>query len=143
MLFRSLTDTLGLDKFCRDFDLYFSKLYDGVRHDSGDPFGWGMRMLNHYEVMKIDPKTKSFVWSDGLDFEKAKQLNDVFKSRAKCSFGIGTNLTNDMPGVTPLNIVMKIVTSNGKPVAKISDSPGKGMCEDEAFLTYLKKVISE
>jgi nicotinate phosphoribosyltransferase len=147
----ALTDTLGVDKFLRDFDLYFSKLYDGVRHDSGDPFEWGYKMIEHYKAMKIDPKTKSFVWSDGLDFPRAAQLYDAFKNLAKCSFGIGTNLTNDFPEdvfpnkekIHPLNIVMKIVSAGGKPVAKLSDDPGKGMCEDESFLSYLKKVISE
>lgn len=139
----ALTDTLGIDKFLRDFDLYFSKLYDGVRHDSGNPFEWGQKMIAHYEAMKIDPRTKQFIWSDGLDFEKATALNIKFGTKARCSFGIGTNLTCDMPDIKPLNIVMKIVTANGKPVAKISDSPSKGMCEDTDFLSYLQKVIKE
>lgn len=136
----ALSDTLGTDKFLRDFDMYFAKLYDGVRHDSGDPFAWGHKMIKHYESMKIDPRTKSFVWSDGLDFEKASKLNATFGGSAKCSFGIGTNLTNDFPGVTPLNIVIKLVDVNNRPVAKISDTPSKGMCEDLEFLDYLKKV---
>ena len=136
----ALSDTLGLEKFLKDFDLYFAKLYDGVRQDSGDPFIWGEKMITHYELMKIDPKTKALVFSDALDFEKAAQLNNVFKDRAKVSFGIGTNLTNDFAGITPLNIVMKLVEANNRPVAKISDTPEKGMCEDVAFLDYLKKV---
>jgi nicotinate phosphoribosyltransferase len=139
----ALSDTLGTDKFLEDFDLYFAKLYDGVRHDSGDPIAWGERMIKHYEALRIDPKNKQLVFSDSLDFEKAAMLNNHFKDRAKVSFGIGTNLTNDFTDVKPLNIVMKVVTACGKPVAKISDSAGKTMCEDEAFLSYLKKVILE
>jgi nicotinate phosphoribosyltransferase len=136
----ALSDTLGLDKFLKDFDLYFSKLYDGVRHDSGDPSEWGWKMIAHYEKMKIDPRTKQFVWSDGLTFEKAAQLYDIFKDKAKCSFGIGTNLTNDFPGIKPLNIVMKVVEANGRPVTKLSDSPGKTMCENQQFMDYLRSV---
>ena len=137
----ALTDTLGLDKFLKDFDLYFSKLYDGVRHDSGDPFEWGMKMVNHYDRMKIDSRTKSFTWSDGLDFPKVAEIYRLFKGRAKCSFGIGTNLTNDFPGITPLNIVMKIVEVNNRPAAKLSDTKGKTMCENQGFIEYLRQVI--
>jgi len=136
----ALSDTLGTDKFLKDFDLYFAKLYDGVRHDSGDPITWGEKMINHYEALRIDPRTKQFVFSDGLDFEKAARIHKHFKDRAKVSFGIGTNLTNDFEGVTPLNIVMKIVEANNRPVAKISDNPGKTMCEDEGFIKYLRQV---
>ena len=137
----ALTDTLGLDKFLRDFDLYFSKLYDGVRHDSGDEYEWTEKVLGHYEKMRIDPRTKQLVYSNALTFEKAADINRKYKDKAKLSFGIGTNLTCDMPGCTPLNIVMKIVTANGHPVAKLSDDIGKGMCEDPSFVEYLKKVI--
>jgi nicotinate phosphoribosyltransferase len=139
----ALSDTLGFDKFLKDFDLYFAKLYDGVRHDSGDPYLWGNRMLAHYENLNIDPKTKTLVFSDGLSFPLAVGLNIFFKDKINVSFGIGTNLTNDIPGVTPLQIVMKIVEVNGKPVAKISDNPAKGMCEDLDFLNYLKKVCND
>lgn len=137
----ALSDTLGFKKFLKDFDLYFAKLYDGVRHDSGDPFEWAEKMIAHYESYKIDPRTKQLVFSDGLDFEKATKLWQAFSGRAKISFGIGTNLTNDFPGVTPLNIVMKIVEANDRPVAKISDSVGKTMCENQDFINYLTSVI--
>lgn len=137
----ALSDTLGIDAFLRDFDLYFAKLYDGLRHDSGDPFVWGDKVIRHYEAMKIDPRTKQLIFSDGLDMPKAIEIFKYFDGRAKTSFGIGTNLTNDFPGVKPLNIVMKLTQVNGKPVAKISDSPGKGMCLDEQFLSYLKTVF--
>lgn len=139
----ALSDTLGTAKFLKDFDMYFAKLYDGVRHDSGDPVAWGEKMIKHYEDLRIDPKTKQLVFSDGLDFKKAAMLYEHFKDRAKVSFGIGTNLTNDFPDVAPLNIVMKIVEANNRPVAKISDNPGKTMCENEDFIRYLRQVSEE
>ena len=137
----ALTDTLGVNAFCRDFDKYFSKLYDGVRHDSGDPIAWGEKMISHYNELGIDSRTKTFIFSDGLTFPKAVEILDHFRNRVQVSFGIGTNLTNDFENVEPLQIVMKMTKCNGNPVAKISDSPGKGMCHDEAYLTYLKKVF--
>jgi nicotinate phosphoribosyltransferase len=140
----ALSDTLGIKKFLKDFDGYFVRLYDGVRHDSGDPFVWGSAMITHYEKFGIDPKTKRLVFSDGLDFELAIRLNNTFKDKIMVGFGIGTNLTNDMgKDIIPLQIVMKLVEVNGKPVAKISDTPAKGMCEDETFLSYLKKIIED
>ncbi|HNX57686.1 MAG TPA: nicotinate phosphoribosyltransferase [Spirochaetota bacterium] len=139
----ALSDTLGLEKFLIDFDLYFAKLYDGVRHDSGDPVEWAERMITHYESLRIDPRTKSFVFSDALDFETATMLWRTFSGRTNVAFGIGTNLTNDFPGVQPLNIVMKLAECNGKPVAKISDNPGKTMCDNDGFLSYLRDVIKK
>lgn len=138
----ALTDVIGIDAFLKDFDLYFAKLFDGVRHDSGDPVVWGEKVIDHYNKLEIDPKSKLLVFSDGLTFPKALGLYNHFQGRIKTSFGIGTNLTNDV-GFTPLNIVMKMVKCNGKPVAKISDSPGKGMCEDDVYVEYLKKVYAE
>ena len=137
----ALTDVVGMDAFLADFDLYFCKLFDGVRHDSGDPFEWGEKMLAHYNKMKIDSKTKSFVFSDSLDFPKALSLYEHFKDNAKCFFGIGTNLTNDL-GLKALNIVIKMTECNGSPVAKISDAEGKTMCKNEEYLTYLKQVFN-
>jgi nicotinate phosphoribosyltransferase len=137
----ALSDTLGVDAFIRDFDSYFAKLYDGVRHDSGDPIVWGNKIIKHYEDMKIDPTTKSLIFSDSLTFPRAIEIAKAFKGRTKVSFGIGTNIANDFPGVTPLNIVIKMVKCNGQPVAKISDSPGKTMCEDQEYVTYLKSVF--
>lgn len=137
----ALSDTLGIDAFLRDFDLYFAKLYDGLRHDSGDPIEWGEKVIRHYESLKIDPRTKQLIFSDGLDMPKAIQIFKHFEGKAKVSFGIGTNLTNDLFGATPLNIVMKLTEVNGKPVAKISDSKGKGMCNDEQYLAYLRTVF--
>lgn len=136
----ALSDTLGFDAFLRDFDKYFSKLYDGCRHDSGDPYVWCNKLISHYEKMGINPKTKSAVFSDGLDFKLMLSLYESFNDRINTSFGIGTNLTNDL-GIKPLQLVMKMTECNGKPVAKVSDSKGKGMCEDAEFLSYLKKVF--
>ncbi len=138
----ALSDTVGLDAFLRDFDKYFSKLYDGVRQDSGDPYEACEKIIAHYEKMQIDPKTKVVIFSDGLDFPHARELLDTFKDRINVSFGIGTNLTNDFPGINPIQIVMKMIKCNGQPVAKISDTPEKGMCEDAEYLSYLKRVFA-
>lgn len=136
----ALTDVVGMDAFLRDFDLYFAKLFDGLRHDSGDPYEWGDKAYQHYKKLKIDSKTKMLTFSDGLNLEKAWQLYQYFKDRFQVSFGIGTNLTNDM-GQTPLNIVLKLVECNGQSVAKISDSPGKTMTDNDTFLAYLRQVF--
>lgn len=138
----ALTDVIGLDAFLSDFDLYFCKLFDGVRHDSGNPYEWGEKILTHYQKMKIDAKTKQFVFSDGLDVPKAMDLHNHFKGRVKCFFGIGTNLTNDV-GYKALNIVLKMTNCNNSPVAKLSDTPGKSMCNDEGYMTYLSSVFGK
>jgi nicotinate phosphoribosyltransferase len=136
----ALTDVVGMDAFLADFDLYFAKLFDGLRHDSGDPIAWGEKAIAHYEKLRIDPQTKRLVFSDGLNLPRALQLHDHFSDRIPCSFGIGTDLTNDTPH-RALNIVMKIVSCAGQPVAKLSDSPGKTLCEDQTFLAYLRQVF--
>lgn len=135
----ALTDVIGIDAFLDDFDLYFAKLFDGVRHDSGDPYIFGQKVIKHYEKLGIDPKTKTIVFSDGLTFQRMVDLYKEFYKYIKVSFGIGTNLTNDFP-FPALNIVLKMVECNGNPVAKISDSPGKNMCKDEAYIKYLIEV---
>ena len=136
----ALTDVVGMDAFLRDFDLYFAKLFDGLRHDSGDPYVWGDKAHAHYKKLKIDSRTKMLTFSDGLDIERSWALHQYFKDRFKTSFGIGTNLTNDM-GHTPLNIVLKLVECNGQSVAKLSDSPGKTMTTNNTFLAYLRQVF--
>jgi nicotinate phosphoribosyltransferase len=136
----ALTDTVGFDAFLRDFDLYFAKLFDGCRHDSGDPQIWCEKLIAHYRKMGIDPKTKTAVFSDGLDFELAYNLYYMFRDFIKVSFGIGTNLMNDM-GCDAISIVLKVVMLNGAPVAKVSDSRGKGMCEDPEYESYVNKVF--
>lgn len=136
----ALSDICGFDAFLRDFDMYFAKLFDGCRHDSGDPVGWCNALVNTYSAMGIDPKTKTAVFSDGLDFNLMLSLFNRFNKYINVSFGIGTNLTNNM-GIKAPNIVLKMVELNYKPVAKVSDSPGKGMCEDPEFEAYLRKVF--
>src|SRR3989344_1053731 len=139
----ALTDTVGMDAFLADFDLYFTKLFDGLRHDSGDPVAWGEKALAHYTRLRIDAHTKRLVFSDGLDLERALMLYRHFGDRTQLGFGIGTNLTNDMGADhKPLNIVMKLVRANGQPVAKLSDTPGKTLCDDETYLAYLRQVFN-
>jgi nicotinate phosphoribosyltransferase len=136
----ALTDIVGMDAFLADFDLYFAKLFDGLRHDSGDPVEWGEKALAHYARLRLDPHTKRLVFSDSLDLPKAFSLHRHFANRTMTGFGIGTNLTNDT-GNPPLNIVMKLMRCNGQPVAKLSDSPGKAVCTDATFLAYLRQVF--
>jgi nicotinate phosphoribosyltransferase len=136
----ALSDVYGMDAFLRDFDMYFCKLFDGARHDSGDPIVWGERLIEHYERNRVDPRTKTLVFSDSLDFPRVIELYTRFKDRARIAFGVGTNLTNDL-GYTPLQIVIKMVRCNGQPVAKLSDSPEKNLCDDTAYLAYLRQVF--
>ena len=136
----ALSDVYGLNAFLRDFDMYFCKLFDGTRHDSGDPFEWGDKVLAHYRANRVDPRSKVLVFSDGLDIPKVMQLYAHFRDRCLLAFGVGTNLTNDV-GPTPLQIVIKMIRCNGQPVAKLSDSPGKNMCEDPAYVAYLRQVF--
>ena len=137
----ALSDTLGIDYFLKDFDVYFAKLFDGLRHDSGSPEDWVDRIIEHYEHLGIDPKTKTAVFSDGLTFERIVRIQQHVEDRIKTSYGIGTRLTNGF--ANPIQIVMKVVEANGCPVAKISDSPGKEMCEDHDYVEYVKKVIGK
>lgn len=136
----ALTDTLGTDLFLRDFNKLQAMCYTGVRHDSGDPIEWGEKIIAHYEKLCIDPTTKTLLFSDGLDFGKAQAIYDHFRDRIKVSFGIGTYLSNDT-NVDPLNIVIKLQYVNGHPVAKLSDIPGKTMCQDENYITYLQNAV--
>ncbi|MFT6327631.1 MAG: nicotinate phosphoribosyltransferase [Crocinitomicaceae bacterium] len=133
----ALTDVIGMDQFCSELDLFLAKQFEGFRHDSGCPVEWGYKLIKRLDELNIDSSTKSGVWSDGLTVPLCLDLYDEFKGKLKTSFGIGTNLTNDL-GYTPLNVVMKIVEANGRPVAKLSDSPGKTMCEDENYVAWLK-----
>ncbi len=140
----ALSDVYGMSAFLRDFDMYFCKLFDGARHDSGDPFLWGERMLDHYRLNRVDPRTKTLIFSDGLTVPRTIELYQRFKGRCLLAFGIGTNLTNDLgdpPEHVPLQIVIKMIRCNDQPVAKLSDSPGKGMCDDEKYLAYLRQVF--
>ena len=136
----ALSDVYGMSAFLRDFDLFFCKLFDGARHDSGDPFEWGERMLAHYSRNRVDPRTKTLIFSDALTVPRTIELYHRFQGRCQLAFGIGTNLTNDL-GYEPLQIVIKMVRCNGQPVAKLSDTPSKNMCDDEKYLAYLRQVF--
>lgn len=140
----ALSDVYGFKAFLRDFDLYFCKLFDGARHDSGDPFTWGEGMIAHYVAKRVDPLSKTLIFSDGLTVSRTIELYQRFHGRCQLAFGIGTHLTNDLddpPAHVPLQIVIKMTQCNGQPVAKLSDSPGKGMCDDEKYLAYLRQVF--
>jgi nicotinate phosphoribosyltransferase len=136
----ALSDVFGMEAFLRDFDLFFCKLFDGVRHDSGDPFEWGEKLIAHYQRMRIDPRSKAMVFSDSLDVPLAIRLFEYFGGRSQTAFGIGTNLTNDL-GYEPLSIVIKMTRCNGQPVAKISDEPSKAMDYDPSYVAYLREVF--
>lgn len=136
----ALSDVYGINAFLRDFDMYFCKLFDGARHDSGDPFAWGERLIEHYRNNRVDPGTKTLIFSDGLTIPRTIELYQQFRGRCLLAFGIGTNLTNDL-GCEPLQIVIKMTRCNGQPVAKLSDSPNKNMCDDEKYLAYLRQVF--
>ena len=136
----ALSDIVGMDAFLRDFDLLFTKAYDGARHDSGDPVEWGEKLIAHYEKMNVDARTKTMVFSDGLTIPRCIELSQRFDSRIRTLFGVGTNLTNDL-GFPALQIVLKMVRCNGRPVAKLSDSPGKAMAVDPVFVAYLRDVF--
>jgi len=136
----ALSDIVGMNAFFRDFDRLFSKAYDGARHDSGDPVEWGERLIAHYQAFGIDPRAKFAVFSDGLDMPRALALSRHFAGRIRTSFGVGTNLTNDL-GFPALNIVLKMTRCCGQPVAKLSDSEGKLMASDPVFTSYLRQTF--
>jgi nicotinate phosphoribosyltransferase len=136
----ALSDVVGMDAFLADFDLLFTKAYDGARHDSGDPLEWGDKLVDHYREYGVDPMTKTAVFSDGLTVPRCIEIATYFEGRIRTLFGVGTNLTNDL-GFDPLSIVLKMVRCNGRPVAKISDAPGKTMAVDEVYLAYLRKTF--
>ena len=137
----ALTDAITTDCFLRDFQLTYATLFSGVRHDSGDPFEWGEKMITHYEKLGIDPTSKTLLFSDALDFERANALYSYFNNRVKVAFGIGTYISNDTD-VPALNIVMKTTACNGMDVAKISDTRGKGMCKNPDYVEYLQRCIN-
>ena len=136
----ALTDTIGTDVFLRDFNLTYATLFSGVRHESGDPYAWGKKIIAHYSKLGIDPKMKTLLFSDSLDFQKATEIYHYFKDKAKVAFGIGTYLSNDC-GVEPLNIVFKVIEANGSPVAKLSDNPAKSISKSQEYIEYLRRSI--
>lgn len=136
----ALTDTVTTDLFLLDFNRSMVNNYSGVRHDSGDPFAWGEKIIEHYKKFGVDPKTKLLLFSDGLDFDRAQKLYEYFCNKTKVSFGIGTFVSNDTCEKA-LDIVIKLQYVNGKPVAKLSDTPSKAMCRDADYLEYLKRSV--
>jgi nicotinate phosphoribosyltransferase len=136
----ALTDVVGMDAFLRDLDLNFARLLAGFRHDSGQPVKWTWKLVQRLRDLNLDPLSKTAVYSDGLTLVTAMALHRLVRNSIRPVFGIGTHLTNDF-GRPPLNLVMKMVECNGQPVAKVSDSPGKGVCDDENFMRYLKQVF--
>ena len=137
----ALTDTITTECFLRDFNLTYATLFSGVRHDSGDPIEWGEKMIKHYEKLGINPKNKTLLFSDSLNFDKASGIYQHFMGRCQVAFGIGTYISNDT-SVRPLNIVMKVTRCNGQDVAKISDVDGKGMCKNQDYVDYLQRSIN-
>ena len=136
----ALSDTYSLKAFLRDFDMYFCKLFDGARQDSGDPIAWGEAMIQHYHDNRVDPKTRNLIFSDSLNIDKAARIWQTFRDRINVSFGIGTNLSNDT-GVEPINIVIKMTACNGQPVVKLSDSPGKVVSTDQEYLAWVRNAF--
>lgn len=136
----ALTDTITTDAFLADFQLTFATLFSGVRHDSGDPFVWGEKIINHYKNLGIDPMTKTLLFSDSLTLEKALELKKYFEGKAKVAFGIGGALAS--PHGNELNIVIKPIECDGFPIAKLSDSAGKNMCRDASYIEYLRRTIN-
>ena len=135
----ALTDTISTDVFLLDFNQTYATLFSGVRHDSGDPIMWGEKLIVHYNKLGIDPKMKTLLFSDSLNFERATAIKKHFDGKANVAFGIGTYLSNPLDD--PLNIVIKVTECNGTPVAKISDCDGKSLCRDTKYVEYLKRCI--
>lgn len=131
----ALTDTYGSDFFFDYFDERTARNWKGVRHDSGCPFKFGEKLLDHYRSIGIDPKTKLLIFSDGLDLEMICKLYNQFKNDINLSFGWGTNLTNDT-GIKPLNIVVKMTKAAGIGTVKLSDNIAKAMGSAEDIALF-------
>ena len=141
----ALSDTYTTDVFFKQFDKKFSKLFDGVRHDSGDPIEFAEKTIAHYKKMGVNPLSKYIIFSDGLNTEKVRAITEACKGKIGISFGIGTNLTNDV-GLRLMNIVMKfieVLTSDNEwvPTVKLSDEPNKHT-GDPKMIQLVKEVLS-
>ena len=134
-----LTDVISRKPFLLDFTKKYATLFNGVRHDSGDPIEWGEDIIAHYKKLGIDPLTKTLLFSDALDFERATKIKKHFAGRCKVAFGIGTWLSNDCD-VPALNIVMKVKECNGFPTCKLTDNPEKAMGDPE-FIRYVQRSV--
>lgn len=129
----ALPDTFGTKSFLRDFDHTLARLFDGVRHDSGDPMEFAEKIIAHYLGLQIDPLTKTIIFSDNLNPQKCVELATALQGRIRTAFGIGTNLTNDYPGSPALNMVIKLIMCNWINVVKLSDSPTKAIGDADAL----------
>lgn len=135
----ALTDTFGVDAFLRDFTTLYAKLFDSVRHDSGDPFKFVDKIVAHYKKLRIDPMSKTIIFSDGLTTELCMKLAAYCHGKIMCSFGIGTHLTNDV-GVKPLNMVIKLIMIDGEHVIKLSEDHSKAVGDDKT-IEHVKWVV--
>ena len=141
----ALTDTFTTDDFFKSFDMMYAKLFDGLRHDSGDPVTFTKKAIKHYESLGIDPITKTIIFSDGLNVKEVKTIHEFCKGKIKDAYGIGTNLSNDV-GAEPLNIVIKMTAAKpegkGKWIqtCKLSDIPGKHTGDPNA-IKLCKEVL--
>jgi len=136
----ALTDTLGDARFFKDFSFELAKGFDSCRHDSGDPFIFGEKIVCMYENYDIDPLTKRLLFSDGLNFDTMIKLHRRFRGRIGLAFGIGTDLTNHMDIPVP-QVVMKITMANSQDVCKLSANPAKASCNNQQYLDYVRMAI--
>ena len=138
----ALTDTYTTEYFLSQFNKKMSNGFTGLRQDSGSWKIWGYKILDHYKKYNIDPLTKTFIFSDGLNFNTVNDIYDEFADKVNLMFGIGTDLTNDV-GVNPIQIVIKMIEANDNPVIKVSDSPGKIICADEKYKSKVIKILKK
>jgi nicotinate phosphoribosyltransferase len=129
----ALPDTFGTDSFLRDFDHTLARLFDSVRHDSGDPLVFARKVIAHYKKLGIDPITKTIIFSDNLNPQRCLEIAEELKGSIRVAFGIGTNLTNDYPDSPALNMVIKLVMCAMINVVKLSDSPSKAIGDKDAL----------
>ena len=128
-----LTDTYTTDSFLKDFNRKFAMLFDGTRNDSGNCFTYTDKLVAHYKKLNIDPMSKTIIFSDSLDVDKAIEIKNYCEGKIKCSFGIGTHFSNDFSNSPALNIIIKLWSINNIPVVKLSDDPGKENGEQDAI----------
>jgi len=141
----ALSDTYTTKVFFEQFDKMFSKLFDGVRHDSGDPLQFAQQTIRHYKSLGIDPLSKTIIFSDSLNYGKTARIASFCDGKIGMSFGIGTNLTNDA-GLTPMNIVIKLIDAfpeggHWTPVVKLSDEAGKHT-GDAKMISLAKTILN-
>lgn len=136
----ALTDTYTTDVFFNQFTMKLAKLFDGLRQDSGDPIEFAKKAINHYNKLRINPMSKTIIFSDDLNVDKCIKIKQFCENKINAAFGIGTNLTCDISGVTPLKIVVKMTKCNGIPTIKLSDDPGKHTGDLDS-INICKKVL--